>query len=389
MVAKRIFISTGEVSGDLQGSLLVAALLDRAKARGIELEIVALGGDRMVAAGASLVGNTTRISSLGIIEAIGYILPTYLVQQAAKRYLSICPPDLTILIDYIGSNVGIGSFVKKILPNRLVIYYIAPQEWVWALGEKNTNSIAKFTDRLLAIFPGEATYYTDRGVDAKFVGHPLVDRVATISSKAAARKELGIAETEVAIALIPASRRQELKYLMPFIFQAAQQLQEKIPQVRFWIPLARKDFQEAIEAAIVEYNLPATIVSDRADCVLAAADLAIAKCGTVSLELALLDVPQVVIYRVSKITALIAQYILKLTLSFVSPTNLVVMEPLIPELIQDDATADRIFQESMALLFDEDCRSRTFAGYAKVRSILGSTGVCDRAANEILDLLEA
>jgi lipid-A-disaccharide synthase len=381
---KRIFISTGEVSGDLQGSLLVKSLYQTAQKLGLDLEIVALGGTKMAAAGAKILAETIGIGSMGVVEHLAFAGPTLKIQRLAREYLQANLPDAVILIDYMGPNLFIGKFLKKSLPQVPVFYYIAPQQWVWAASEKDTEAIVGFTTKLFAVFPGEATYYAAKGANVQFVGHPLIDRMVTCPAKADARNVLGISDDQLAIALIPASRWQELRYLMPAIFEAAQRLQTQIPNVKFWIPLAREEYRPAIEAAIGQYQLEATLVSDQPDAVLAAADLAITKCGTVSLELALLDVPHVVIYRVSKVTAWIAQHILKLSLPFMSPANLAQMKPIVPELLQDEASPERIFAESLALLQDPERRAKIKADYAEMREAFGDPGVCDRVATEIL-----
>jgi lipid-A-disaccharide synthase len=381
---KTIFISTGDVSGDLQGALLVAALKQLAQKSGIDLNIVALGGSKMAAAGATVLADTTGISTVGILEHLSSLIPTFQVQNVAKQYLKTTPPDVMVLIDYKGANVVMGNHTKNTFPGVPIIYYIAPQEWVWSIDEKSTTSIVQFTDEILSIFPAEARYFEGKGASVKFMGHPLIDRVATLSSRKVARHKLGIADDEIAVALIPASRKQELKYLLPFIFAAAQQIQQKLPNVRFWIPLSRDVFKAEIDRAIETYQLKATLITEDADLVLSAADLAITKCGTVSLELALLNVPQVVIYRVSKLTAWIAKNIVKFSIPFMSPTNLVEMKPIVPELLQDEASVDRITAESLELILNQDRRDQMLADYREMRLALGEPGVCDRVAQEIL-----
>jgi lipid-A-disaccharide synthase len=381
---KTIFISTGEVSGDLQGSLLVSALKRLAEKSGIELNIVALGGQRMAAAGATLIADTTAISSMGVWEALAYIAPTIRVQNLAKNYLKNSPPDAIVLIDYMTPNIVIGNYAKLAYPDVPIIFYIAPQDWVWDDESENSNKIAKFSTEILSIFPAEAEYFQKRGARVQYVGHPLVDRVASIPPREIAREKLGINSHEIAVALIPASRQQELKYLMPVIFQAAQQIQSKLPNVRFWIPLARTEFKDEIERAIDQFKINATLVTEHTELVLAAADLAIAKSGTVSLELALLKVPHVVIYRLSKLTAWIAKHIVKLKLPFISPTNLVEMKPIVPELLQDDANADRIATEALELILNTDRRDRMLTDYQHLSDVLGEAGVCDRVAKAIM-----
>ncbi|MBW4572023.1 MAG: lipid-A-disaccharide synthase [Tolypothrix carrinoi HA7290-LM1] len=383
----RIFISTGEVSGDLQGALLIAALQRQVVAAGLELEIVALGGEKMAAAGAHLLGNTSSIGSMGLFESLPYVLPTIQVQRKAIAHLKQNPPDLVLLIDYMTPNLGIGTYMEKHMPQVPVVYYIAPQEWVWSVGLRNTNRIVSFTDKLLAIFSEEARYYQENGAKVSWVGHPLVDRMENAPSREAARAKLGIASEQVAIALLPASRRQELKYLLPVIFQASQNIQAKLPEVHFWIPLSLEIYRESIEKAIQRYNLRATVVSGQQQEVMAAADLAITKSGTVNLELALLNVPQVVAYRLHPVTAWIARNILKGSIPFASPTNLVVMREIVPEFLQERATPENLTQAAMELLLNPNRKEQTLTDYDQMRQCLGEVGVCDRAAKEILQMV--
>jgi lipid-A-disaccharide synthase len=383
----RIFISTGEVSGDLQGSLLITALKRQATAANLELDILALGGEKMVEAGATLLENTSGIGSMGLLESLPYILPTLQVQRKAIASLKQNPPDLVVLIDYMGPNIGIGTYLQQHLPQVPVLYYIAPQEWVWSVNVRNTARIVSFTHKLLAIFPEEARYFREKGAKVTWVGHPLVDHMQNAPSRQAAREKLGITPEQIAIALLPASRHQELKYLLPVIFQAAQTIQAKLPQVHFWIPLSLEIYRQPIEEAIRRYNLRATIVSSQQKEVFAAADFAITKSGTVNLELALLNVPQVVAYRLHPFTVWFARKILKGSIPFASPANLVVMKRIVPEFLQEQATPENITQAAMELLLNPDRRQQTLTDYEEMRQCLGKVGVCDRAAQEILQML--
>jgi lipid-A-disaccharide synthase len=404
MTRKTIFISTGEVSGDLQGSLLIDALKRQAEATGLDLEIVALGGEKMAAAGATLLGNTTGIGSVGVLESLPFVLPTLQIQRRAKQYLGQHPPDLVVLIDYMSPNLSIGSFIRRHLPQVPIVYYIAPQDWVWSARSiipRDTMRIVEMIDQLLAIFPEEARYFEKKGASVTWVGHPLVDRMRLTPSRQESRAALGIEPDQIAIALVPASRRQELKYMMPIAFEAARQLQSKLlgngemgrssnPKSEaplFWIPLSLEVYRPAIEAAIKRYGLRATLVSGQTQEVLSAADLAITKSGTVNLELALLNVPQVVFYRVSLLTYWIAR-LMQFSIPFMSPPNLVVMRSIVPELLQEQATSENIVKESLELLFNPERRQQTQADYQEMRQLLGEFGVCDRAAQEILQLAD-
>jgi lipid-A-disaccharide synthase len=379
MGKRRLFISTGEVSGDLQGAILIESLYAQALLQGIELEIVAIGGPRMAAAGATLIGDTQRISSIGLLEALPHLMPMLRLKKQVERYLEDHPPDLVILIDYIAVNTPMGGFIRQRFPDVPIVYYIAPQEWAWSINDKNTNAIARITDRLLAIFPEEARYYERYGLPVTFVGHPLVDRIAAFPSRETARQALAIPPEQIAIVLSAASRQQELKYLVPRVFAAAQQIQAQLPQVKFWIPLAIAEFDPLVRSAVEQYGLRAEIVApDQGRMVLAAADLAIAKSGTINLELALLKVPQVVVYALNPITAWLGRHVLRFKIpTFACPVNLVQMEPVVTENILQ-AVMDQITPQA---------RARQRLGYDAMEKALGSPGVSDRAAQEILLML--
>jgi lipid-A-disaccharide synthase len=367
--------------------MLIEALQRQSSAANLKLEIVALGGSRMAKAGAVLLGDTSSIGSVGILEVLPYIWPTLKIQRQAKQYLRENPPDLVVLIDYVGPNLSILQYVKRFLPDVPVVYYIAPQDWIWSFSPRNTTQVVANIDRLLAIFPAEAEYFQKKGANVSWVGHPLLDRMQSFSSREVARSNLGIKSDCMAIALFPASRPQEIKYLLPIIFQAAQQIQAQLPDASFWIPLSLEAYRHPIEQALKFYNLRATIVSSQTQDVLAAADLAITKSGTVNLELALLNVPQVVIYRVNPITFWIATQVFKFSIPFMSPVNLVEMRLIVPELLQEQATPLNIVSSALKLLLDPVHRAVMIDDYKKMRQSLGEVGACERAAREIFQLL--
>jgi lipid-A-disaccharide synthase len=386
----QIFIATGEVSGDLQGALLVRALYRQADAIGRSVKITAVGGDLMAQAGATLLGNTSDIGAVGLLESLPFILPTWRIQRRIQRYLRRNPPDLVVCIDYMGPNLSLGSYLRRHFPQIPIVYYIAPQAWVWSISPRNTAQIIEMSDLLLAIFPEEARFFQERGAAVTWVGHPLVDLMQNAPTREAARAALGIDEgTTIAVALLPASRHQEIRALMPVMFEAARQLQDKIPEIRFWIPLSLETYRKSIERSISRYGLRATLVGNNTKTVLAAADLAIGKSGTVNLELALLNVPQVVVYRVNPLTAWIARKLLGFKIPFMSPPNLVQMKPIVPELLQEEATPRRIVAESLELLCNRQRRDRMLAEYAEMCQCLGKVGVGDRAAREIFQLLNS
>lgn len=381
----KIFISTGEVSGDLQGAMLIESLFKIAQDRNLDLEITGLGGDRMKAAGAKIIANTAVIGSMGFVEAIPFILPTISIQKLAKQYLQQHPPDILVLIDYPASNLALAGYVKKQFPQTKVVYYIAPQDWAVPM-LNNTPKIAKVVDKLLAIFPAEAEYFANKNIDVTWVGHPLLDRIAKAPSRDRARQNLGLDPAAKIITLLPASRQQEIKYLLPVMVEAASQISQQLPEVKFLIPVSLPSYRDAIEAAVRQYQIPATILEGNTLDAIATADLAITKSGTVNLEIALLNVPQVVIYRISPITAWIGRR-LGFSVPLMSPPNLVVDRLLVPEFQQEQVTASNIANEAIDICNNPSRQAKITAGYQEMRSLLGEVGVCDRTAEAILQLV--
>ena len=379
----KIFISTGEVSGDLQGSLLIKSLYKVAAERQIDLEIAGLGGDRMKQTGAEILADTAVIGSMGFVEAIPFILPTIKIQKLTQKYIRQHAPDVLVLIDYPAANLALASYVKKHLPQTRVFYYIAPQDWAVPM-LNNAPKISQVVDKLLAIFPQEYEYFKDKNIDAVFVGHPLLDRMQQAPDKLQARLNLGIEPSALVVTLLPASRQQEIKYLLPVMCEAAQQISQQIP-VKFLIPVSLPSYQQAIVAAVEKYNLPAQIINCKTLDAIAAADLAITKSGTVNLEIALLNIPQVVIYRIHPLTAWIGRR-LGFKVPLMSPTNLVLNRMVVPELQQEAVTAPNITTAAMKLLQDQTAHQAVITGYQEMRSRLGTTGVSERVAQEIFNL---
>ncbi|MEN9221280.1 MAG: lipid-A-disaccharide synthase [Thermostichus sp. BF3_bins_97] len=396
-----LFICTGEVSGDLQASHLIRELLQQRP----QLRITAVGGERMAAAGAHLLHRTTEISSIGVLEALPFIGPALWAEWKIRRFLAQDPPDVAVLVDYIGVN----SRIARLLQQRRIpgIYYIAPQEWVWSQDTRITYQLAQQMQLMLAIFPQEARYYKAAGAKVQYVGHPLLDILASVPSRAEARAHLGIPADETVVVLVPASRQQEIRSILPILLKSARLLQERLPQVRFWVPLASPRFAAPIARAARKLGVDLTLLDPQAlSCdlgsgsdlppphqahhlALASADLVLAKSGTVNLETAILGIPQVVIYRLNPITFWIARHWLKVSVPFMSPPNLVQMRPIVPELLQDQAQPETLVQMALAFLTDPQRQAQLQADYATMRAALGEAGVLRRAAKAILAMLDA
>ena len=390
----RLLISTGEVSGDLQGSLLVEALINQAEQKSINIEIIAFGGKRMQKAGATLIADTAAIGAIGFWEAIPFILPTLKAQARMDKFLKKNPPDGVVLIDYMGPNIRLGNKIKSYSKDIPIVYYIAPQEWAWRLGDGGTTDLIGFTDKILAIFKTEAEFYSNRGGNVTWVGHPMMDMVKPLPDRNESLLKLGLTERQKVLLLFPASRSQELKYIMPTLAESAAIIQKRDPSIHVIVPSGLPGFEASLQKSLDKYGvigqvIPAEKIDNLKPYLFSVAELALCKSGTINMELALNSVPQIVAYRVSRITAFLARQFLNFKVDHISPVNLLLKERLIPELIQEAFTPEAISDLAIELLGDPNALSEMESGYKRLRDNLGETGVTERAASEIIDLISS
>ena len=389
----RLLISTGEVSGDLQGSFLIKALLREAERRSLLIELVAIGGPRMQAAGAELIADTAPIGAIGFFEALPLLLPTLKVQKKVEKFLRKKPPDAVVLIDYMGPNIRLGNKLRRTQPDIPISYYIAPQEWAWRLGDGGTTDLIGFTDKIFAIFKAEADFYKERGGDVTWVGHPMIDTLRALPDRTTALQKLGLEKDQKLLLLLPASRSQEIRYLMPVFAEAAFILQKHDPSLYVLVPAGLSRFEEDINRILISKGvkgrvIPTSQIDQMKPFLFSAAELALGKSGTVNMELALNGVPQVVGYKVGKLTAFLAKKILRFNVDHISPVNLLLKQRLVPELVQKEFKPEAIAKLGIDLLENSDSRNLMMEGYERLRKQLGKPGVTDRAAREILDLVQ-
>tara|TARA_Y100000589_G_C27161847_1_gene633111 strand:- start:946 stop:2124 length:1179 start_codon:yes stop_codon:yes gene_type:complete len=387
---KKIFISTGEVSGDLHGSLLVNALLAESKKRSINLEIFGLGGERMKNAGVKVFYDTTPISAIGIWEAIPLIIPTLKIQKKFFKFLKSQSPDCLILIDYMGPNINIGRKLKREKNKIPIFYYIAPQEWAWRVGNNTTTDLIGFSDKIFAIFKQEANFYKKMGGKVYWVGHPMVDLIQKKPTKKESRDFLNLKANENILLIMPASRPQELKYLLPNFLKVAKKLQLKYPNLIVFIPSCRDEFDEKFKKSLKKFKLDGRIISSKEieknkTYIYSLSILALCKSGTVNMELALYGIPQLVGYRVSRVTAFIAKRLLNFKVRYISPVNLLLKRKVIPEFVQKDFKTEKMFDKSCKLIESIYQRKKIKKGYQLLKKELGEVGVLNRAASEILN----
>ena len=387
---KKIFISTGEVSGDLHGSLLAKELFEESRKQSIDLEIYGLGGEKMREAGVEIIKDTTPISAIGIWEAVPLILPMMRIQKQFLNLLITESPNCLVLIDYMGPNISIGRKLKKKKINMPIYYYIAPQEWAWRVGNNSTTDLIGFSDKIFAIFQQEANFYKKRGGRVTWIGHPMVDLTKKLPTKKESRKYLDLASNQNILLIMPASRPQELKYILPTFIRVAQKLQRKYPDLVVFIPSCRDVFDQSFQKALDKNNINGRVISTseiekNKVYIYSLSKLALCKSGTVNMELALYGIPQVVGYKVSRVTAFIAKKILNFKLRFISPINLLMKRQIVPEFVQKEFNVNSVFRKSCKLLEKNDEKLKMKQGYKLLKNNLGDEGVTKRAAKEIIN----
>ena len=387
---KKIFISTGEVSGDLHGGLLSKALFDEARKYSINLEIYGLGGEKMKNEGVQIIQDTTSISAIGIWESLPLIIPMMKIQKKFYKLIEKYRPNCLILIDYMGPNIKIGTKLKRSSNNIPIYYYIAPQEWAWRVGNNSTTNLINFSDKIFAIFKQEAIFYKRRGGNVSWVGHPMLDLTKKLPSKKISRTILKLKANQNILLLMPASRPQELKYILPTFLKTAKKLQLRYPSLLVYIPSCRSVFDKKIKQGLEKYEIKGKVISQQDNSkfmpyIYSLTKLALCKSGTVNMELALYGIPQIIGYRVSRVTAFIAKRILNFKVRFISPVNLLVKKFIIPEFVQKNFNEKKIFFKACRLLDLTSEKVKIKKGYTLLRKELGEEGVVDRAAKEIIN----
>jgi len=287
-------------------------------------------------------------------------------------------------------NIKIGSKLKRSKTKIPIFYYIAPQEWAWRVGNNSTTNLINFSDKIFAIFKQEANFYKRRGGNVFFVGHPMIDLTKKLPSKEVSRTILKLRANQNILLLMPASRPQELKYILPTFLKTAKKLQLRYPSLVVYIPSCRKVFDDKFRKGLEKYEIKGKVISQQDDSELmpyiySLAKLALCKSGTVNMELALYGIPQIIGYKVSRVTAFIAKRILNFKVRFISPVNLLMKKFIIPEFVQKNFNEKKIFYKACRLLDLTSEKAKIKKGYTLLKKELGEEGVVDRAAKEIIN----
>jgi len=372
MSALRIALVAGEASGDILGSGLMRAI----KVHHPDAQFIGVGGPLMEAEGMTSYFPMERLSVMGLVEVLGRLkellarrklLIQTLIDEKPDVFIGIDAPDFTLNIELKLRQAGIKT-----------VHYVSPSVWAWR--QKRVLKIREGCDLMLTLLPFEARFYEEKGVPVRFVGHPLADTIPLEADRAAARAELGLGEGPV-VALMPGSRGGEVGRLGALFFEAAERMLAQRPNLRFVLPCASPQRRAQIEELLQGRDLPLTLLDGRSHVALAACDAVLIASGTATLEALLYKRPMVVAYRLAPLTYWILKRLVKSP--YVSLPNLLAQRLLVPELLQDAATADALAQTLLPLL---DNGAEQTAGFDALHRTL-RRDASNQAADAVLSLI--
>lgn len=360
----KVYLIAGEPSGDLLGSRLMRAMRRKDK----NVEFYGVGGDTMEAEGLKSLYDISDLAVMGLTEVIPSIPKILRLIKETVADIQKVKPDVVVTIDSWSFSSRIHKALRKLKLGIPQIHYVAPQVWAWK--KKRARTMYKYIDCLLTLFPYEPKYFTPYKLDARFVGHPVIESEAITADGKAFRKKFNIPENKKIITVLPGSRKNEVSRLLPVFMEAAQELHNVDKDFYFVLPTV-KTVADMVKTELKNYDLPVLVVENQQDRYGAfrASSAAIAASGTVALELAICDIPHIIAYKVAPLTAFLAKRFLHI--QFVNLSNILLGREIIPELLQERCVKGNIRNYILELLRQEDLYNRQMEGFAKVRKILG------------------
>lgn len=372
----RILLSCGEASGDLYG----AELVRHARELIPDLAVFGLGGDRLLAQEASLLAHIRELAVVGLFEVVSHLRHLRRIFRRVLAEIDAHPPDAAVLVDYPDFNLRLARELRR--RGIPVVYYVSPQIWAWRQGR--IKSIRKTVSRMLVIFPFEEALYREAGVPASFVGHPLVDLVRPAPDPEAFLSHLGLDPGRPVLAMLPGSRLKEIAHNLPPLKRSVALLATRRPDLQFLLALA-----PSIDEATVREQLGSlpVRVSGETHAVLGASTAAVVASGTATVEAALLGVPMVVVYRLSRLTYHLGRPFVRVP--HFAMVNLIAGRRVVAELMQAGFTGEGVAHEALALIENQVLRERMKKDLTEVRHRLGGGGASARAAQQVIEVLEA
>ena len=373
---KRIAIIAGEASGDLLAARLILALRQRCPA----LQFEGIAGVEMQAAGCHSLFPLEKLSVMGLVEVLVHLPELLSIRKQLFERWRDNPPDLFIGVDAPDFNLPLAAKLHAIgIPT---VHYVSPSVWAWRA--KRVRKMRGNIDLMLTLFPFEVDFYHEHGITAEFVGHPLADEIEPQIDRQRVRQSLNLPEAAPLITLMPGSRQSELAFHAQLFVEAANQVATELPEALFLVPLTTKETRALFEAALKSHadkSLRVRILFGHARDALAASDLALVCSGTATLEAALLRCPMIITYRLSAFSAWVYKKLRYLT--WVGLPNILLGRLVVPELLQDDATPEKLSAALIALWRNPHRRQEMEASFAAIHQKLRQNSA-ERAADAVV-----
>ena len=376
---KRVMIIAGEASGDMHAAKLVREVKEKKS----DINFYGIGGKNMVEAGVNALVDSADLAVVGLFEVLAHWNTISGALKKMQHLLRTDPPDLLVLTDYPDFNLRLAKTAKEC--GVKVLFYISPQVWAWR--QKRVFKIKKLVNMIAVVFPFEETFYKKYDVPVRFVGHPLIDEIHVSADKKTLRNEFLLDDEKPVIGLFPGSRHSEIKRLLPIIVESAQQIVKEKPDAQFVLPVASTLKEEDILPYFENVELDMRIISQRSQDVMEVCDAVITVSGTVTLELALLKKPMVVINKISKFSYFFVSRMLKV--DHVALCNIVAGKRVVPELIQNDATTTNISKTLLDLINNAKTRSEIISEFSSIEEKLTNKATKIELSDLLIDMLES
>jgi lipid-A-disaccharide synthase len=374
-VIQRIMIIAGEASGDLHGSGVVREL----KHLRPSLDVYGVGGEKMKREGVELIYHINELGFMGFVEVLKHLPFIKAMEHTLEQIVKFKRPDVLVLIDYPGFNMRFARIAKRY--GVRIVYYISPQVWAW--NRSRVKKMRALIDKMLVILPFEADLYRAEGIDAEFVGHPLLEVLDAELDRKNFCRRFGLEEEKKILALFPGSRKQEIEYICPEMLAAARHI-ASVHNVEIVVGVAPTLDEQYFRTL---YSLQGVhLVKGLIYEVMAHADFAFVTSGTATLETACFGTPMFVLYRTSWLTYLIGRALVKI--KTIGLVNIVAGRRIVPEFIQHRVSARKLAREALKLLDDEKRLGEMKARLFSVKDLLGTPGASRRAAEWILKMEE-
>lgn len=369
----------GEDSGDLLGADLIEAL----RARFPDARFVGVGGPRMRGAGCETWHDISELSVMGLAEVLRHLPRLLRLRAALARRFTALAPDVFIGIDAPDFNLGLEKKLKR--AGIRTVHYVSPSIWAWR--ENRAAKIGQSADLVLCLFPMEPPIYARHGVNARFVGHPLADRFPLVPDRDAARRELGLAPDTPVLAVLPGSRSSEIHRLGAIFLEAARRVAVEIPGLQIVVPAANARCRNELDSLLNESGR-VLLLDNHADRAMIAADVVLLASGTAALEAMLAKRPMVVGYRIARLTHAVVKGFGMLKTNVYSLPNILAGKALVPELMQDDCTVERLAGAILELFGDADRRAELTQEFERMHLALhaggGGAAAAARAIGQML-----